>query len=122
MTLPAKPLSLQALLAKLRNRARHDDLPLDLMLLLYFYESFLARLAVSKYSDNLILKGGFNLYGRYQSAARPTRDVDLAGVKLASSVDEVLKVIRTISELDLSDGVHFDLASLEGRSIIEGTN
>jgi hypothetical protein len=30
MTPPAKPLSLQALLAKLRNRARRDGLPIDL--------------------------------------------------------------------------------------------
>ena len=70
MTPLAKPPSLPSLLAKLRNRARQDSLPVDLMLLLYFYEGFLARLAVSAFKDKLILKGGFNLYGRYQHQAQ----------------------------------------------------
>jgi predicted nucleotidyltransferase component of viral defense system len=122
MTPPAKPPSLPSLLAKFRNRAWQDGLPIDLMLLLYFYEGFLARLAASEFKDKLILKGGFNLYGRYQAAARPTRDVDLAGVQLTSGLDEVLSVVRTISKIDVADGILFDLTTLEGSSIMEGTN
>jgi predicted nucleotidyltransferase component of viral defense system len=111
--------NLKSLLAKLRNEARKRGLPANLMLLFYFQERFLARVAGSSYRDSLILKGGLNLYGRYGSAARPTRDVDLAGRNLSNTPEAVSEAIKVIAALELNDGVVFDTANLEAREIIE---
>ena len=116
------PTNLRSLLAKLRNEARKRGLPANLMLLFYFQERFLARVAASRYRDHFVLKGGLNLYGRYGNEARPTRDVDLAGQKLSNTIEAVSTAIRDIAEQDLEDGVSFDAADLKAKEIIEAAN
>lgn len=111
---------LNSLLAQLRNRARQTGLPADAMLLLYFIEGFLARLAVSTYRDRFVLKGGLNLYSRYQAAARPTRDIDLIGRQLSSDPDSIKAVVREVALIDLPDGIAFETDSLKASIIIEG--
>jgi predicted nucleotidyltransferase component of viral defense system len=113
------PANLKSLLAKLRNEGRKRGLPANLMLLFYFQERFLARVAVSQYRDSFILKGGLNLYGRYGSAARPTRDVDLAGRNLANTLEAVSNAVKEMTALELNDGVVFDTSNFQAREIIE---
>jgi hypothetical protein len=113
------PSNLKSLLAKLRNEGRKRGLPANLMLLFYFQERFLARVSLSSYRDSFILKGGLNMYGRYGSAAIPTRDVDLAGRNLANTVEAVSEAIKAMATLELNDGVVFDTANLQAREIIE---
>jgi predicted nucleotidyltransferase component of viral defense system len=113
------PSNLKSLLAKLRNIARREGLPPDAMLLLYMHEGFLARLAISPYRDNLILKGGLNLYSRYQTKARPTRDIDFAARAIANTPSTVEKVIRNIASQGLPDGLRFDVSSLKTQPILE---
>ena len=112
---------LNSLLAQLRNRARQTGLPADAMLLLYFIEGFLARLAASKHHDHFVLKGGLNLYSRYQAAARPTRDIDLIGRQLATDPESIKTVVREVALIELPDGIEFETESLKASSIIEGT-
>jgi predicted nucleotidyltransferase component of viral defense system len=112
---------LNSLLAQLRNRARQTGLPADAMLLLYFIEGFLARLAVSNHHDRFVLKGGLNLYSRYQAAARPTRDIDLVGRQLASDPEGIKAVVREVALIELPDGIEFETDSIKASSIIEGT-
>ena len=113
------PTNLKSLLAKLRNEARKRGLPANLMLLFYFQERFLARVAVSPYRDRFILKGGLNLYGRYGNAARPTRDVDLAGQNLSNTLEAVSAAVKEVASLELDDGVVFNTGNLQGGEIIE---
>jgi len=116
MTSPAK----KSLLAKLRNQSRKRGLPSQLMLLFYMQEGFLARVTKSRYRDSLILKGGLNLYSRYQSTARPTRDIDLAGQNISHTVEGVTQVIQEIAQSELADGIIFDTESLKAEEILEG--
>lgn len=46
---------------KLKNIAVKKNIEFNTLLRLYMYERFIERLAVSKYRDNFILKGGFYL-------------------------------------------------------------
>lgn len=94
-------------------------MPKELTLRLYFLERFLARLSNSPYRDRLVLKGGLNLYSRYQSSARPTRDIDLMGRGLPGSVEAVERAVREIAQVDAGDGVELDLQSLKARAILE---
>lgn len=47
--------------AKLTNIARAEKIDFDFLLLRYFQERFLYRLAISEFSDRFILKGGLLL-------------------------------------------------------------
>lgn len=46
---------------KLKNIAIKRNLDFNTLIRLYMYDRFIERLAVSKYRDNFILKGGFYL-------------------------------------------------------------
>lgn len=89
------------------------------MLLLYIQECFLARLSHSQYVDRLILKGGLSMYARYQAGARPTRDIDLAGLGIPNTPEAVSKAIGEISRIEVTDGLVFDTESLQAREILE---
>jgi hypothetical protein len=59
----------------LQNKARREKRPTDELLALYALEGFLGRLAASRHSENLVLKGGVLLAAF--DARRTTRDVVL---------------------------------------------
>ena len=46
---------------KLKNISIKRNIDFNTLLRLYMYDRFIERLAVSKYRDNFILKGGFYL-------------------------------------------------------------
>jgi hypothetical protein len=59
----------------LRKKARQDHRPVDELMQLYVLESFLVRLAGTRFAERFALKGGILLavFGE----RRPTRDIDL---------------------------------------------
>ena len=65
-----------SILAKLKNKAKNEGIPLQQLLNLFCQEEFIRRLSGSKYKKNLILKGGFLLYSISEFTARPTIDAD----------------------------------------------
>ena len=52
----------KSVLAKLRNKVQKSGMPFQLHLQLFCQEEFLRRLSLSKYADNLVLKGGLFIY------------------------------------------------------------
>lgn len=82
---------------------------------LYVLESMLARLAVSVYRDDFVLKGGVLLAAF--AVRRPTKDIDLQASGLANDADEVAARVREIAALELPDGVVFDLESIKASVI-----
>lgn len=93
----------------LRALAKSEGRNVAELLDLYLLEGFLARLAVSRHSPHLVLKGGALLaaYG----ARRPTRDVDLLATDLHVDTDTVLTTIQDIAAASRDDGLVFDIAS-----------
>jgi hypothetical protein len=91
----------------LRNKARGDRRPVDELFQLYVLEAFLARLAMSSYADQLVLKGGVLLAAFGER--RPTRDVDLQAEALDNDADTIRQVICDIAAQTLDDGVVFDI-------------
>ncbi|MQA07714.1 MAG: nucleotidyl transferase AbiEii/AbiGii toxin family protein [Pseudonocardiaceae bacterium] len=82
---------------------------------LYALEGFLARLTVSPFADQLVLKGGV-LMAAFD-ARRPTRDVDLQAQSMSNGVDEVLSVACAIAAIKLEDGLDFDTESAAADTI-----
>ncbi len=66
----------------LRKLARENHRPVDELLQLYVLEAFLARLASSRFTERLVLKGGVLLAAFDER--RPTRDIDLQAQALGN--------------------------------------
>lgn len=67
---------------------------------LFCQEEFLRRLALSKYADNLILKGGLFIYTLTNFESRATIDVDFLLRQLPNNVEKMEKIITEILAVD----------------------
>ncbi|MGN6088937.1 MAG: hypothetical protein ACTHNT_06585, partial [Actinomycetales bacterium] len=76
MTPPRRDTTEGRVYLDLSKQAKHEGRPFQELLTLYTLEGFLARLAVSRYVDRLVVKGGL-LLAAYD-LRRPTQDADLA--------------------------------------------
>jgi hypothetical protein len=99
----------------LQNLARRQGRPTDELHQMYALEGFLARLAISSYAGQLILKGGV-LLAAYE-ARRPTRDVDLQARRLPDQATEALSTARHIAALPVDDGLSFDTGNATAHAI-----
>ena len=109
MANPNRDTTAGATFLDLRALAKTEGRNVAELLDLYLLEGFLGRLAGSRHSPHLVLKGGALLaaYG----ARRPTRDVDLLATDLHVQTDTVLSLVRDITALPRDDGLVFDPAS-----------
>lgn len=64
------------MMALIRKRSKESGVSINTLLLLYFFEHFLERIAASKYRTDLILKGGFFLSSVLGIQTRTTMDMD----------------------------------------------
>lgn len=81
---------------KLKNIAVKRNLDFNTLLRLYMYDRFIERLAVSKYRDNFILKGGFYLSTLFGLESRSTKDIDTAIKDANFTKENVEKMIKSI--------------------------
>ena len=89
---------------KLKNIAVKRNLDFNTLLRLYMYDRFIERLAVSKYRDNFILKGGFYLSTLFGLESRFTKDIDTAIKDANFTKENVEKMIKSIIAIDINDG------------------
>lgn len=75
------------------------------------------RLALSRHSNAFVLKGGMLLPAYDQR--RATNDLDFAARGLSNSQSSVLERIREILEVEVLDGLAFDLDSIKLKTIRE---
>ena len=109
MTAPSRATLAGRAYLDLRTKARADGRPVDELLHLYVLEAFLARLAMSRFADQLVLKGGVLLAAFGER--RPTRDIDLQAQTLDNDAQIVRTVVCEIAGIGKDDGVLFDVAS-----------
>ena len=76
-----------SILAKLKNKAKSTGMPYQQCLQLFFQEEFLRRLSKSKYSENLILKGGIFIYTLTNFESRATVDIDFLLRHMSNKTD-----------------------------------
>jgi hypothetical protein len=70
----------------------------------------------SEYASDFVLKGATMFWNWTGEIHRPTRDIDFLGFG-APDKDRLLKVFRTISEIEVDDGIEFDPESLTAEDI-----
>ena len=78
----------------------------------FMFERLLERISVSKYQENFILKGGLLLSALFGINNRTTRDMDTTIKGLDVSKEQMVKVLNEILNIDLKDGVKFELVDV----------
>ena len=85
-----------SVLARLKNKAAKSGRSYQLCLQLFCQEEFLRRVEASKYSDNLVLKGGLFIYSITDFDSRVTVDVDFLLKKINIKTDNFKTILNTI--------------------------
>lgn len=78
------------------------------------YDRFIERLAVSKYRDNFILKGGFYLSTLFELESRSNKDIDTAIKDANFTKENVEKMIKSIIAIDINDGALISFIEIVG--------
>lgn len=104
---------------RLLNIAKQLQIDFNRLLLLYFQERFLHRLAQSPYKNSFVLKGGALLYSAHQMKARPTKDIDFLAKNLKNQPELLAQIIEEIITAPVNDGVYFDPASIVFETIAQ---
>ena len=80
---------------------------------LFYFERILERISISNYKDQKILKGGLLLTSIIGDDERTTKDMDatLKGIPLTKN--DVEKVFNEILNIDIDDGVSFQIISIK---------
>jgi len=105
--------------AKLMNMARAEKIDFDFLLLRYFQERFLYRLAISEFSDRFVLKGGLLLIYLKMPKSRPTKDIDFLAQGVKNEPPELVHIFKSITEVPCDDGVKFITSSITSERIKE---
>ena len=105
--------SIQSVKDKLRNISREKNIDFNSVMRFYMYDRFVERLSKSKYKDNFILKGGFYLSKLFGLDNRSTMDIDTAIRKTNLSLENVIKMITEIINIDVDDTVKFEIEKTE---------
>lgn len=95
------------------NLCEKTGVPFNSIMVYYFLESILKRLAKSSYNENIIFKGGFLLSNVVGVVSRSTVDIDFLVKDIQLSEKKVLALIDESLIIDLKDGVSYDIQSVE---------
>ena len=78
----------------------------------FMFERILERIAVSKYQDNFILKGGLLLSAMFGAENRTTKDMDTTIIGIDISKNKMVKILNEILSINLNDGVKFEIVDI----------
>ena len=73
-------------LARLKKQAKETGINYQTCLQLFVQEEFLRKLEMSRYAENLVLKGGMFLYTISNYEGRPTMDIDFMLRRMSNDV------------------------------------
>ena len=90
------------------------------ILIRYFHERLIYRLAQSRYKSSFYLKGGSLLFALDPIIARPTLDVDFLGINFPSKPELLHSMFAEIcSQGCPEDGIVFDIGSIHVENIMK---
>lgn len=103
-----------SVIAKLKNKAQSSEMSFQIHLRLFCQEEFLRRLSLSKYADNLVLKGGLLLFVLTGFESRATIDVDFLLRQIPCTVENARKIVSEIISTPSGNGfISFEMSSFE---------
>lgn len=103
-----------SLQARIKTIVAQKNVPSNVILQEFFFESFLKRLAKSKYSSNYILKGGCLLSNNLGIDYRSTMDIDFLVTKMSLEKDLIEVTIKEVCLINVDDFVKLHFISIDG--------
>ena len=97
---------------KIRNIAKKKNVDFNTVFRLYMYDRFIERLAISKYKDNFIIKGGFYLSVLFGVENRATMDIDAAITNASFDEGNIKNMLEEIVSIDINDNAILKLTSI----------
>lgn len=94
---------------RIKSVAKQNNADARTLMRIYMMERFLERLAQSEYRDNFIIKGGILVTAMIGVVHRSTMDIDTSMKNLNLSAEDALRVVNRVKDIDLDDGVSFDV-------------
>ena len=94
---------------RIKSVAKQNNADARTLMRIYMMERFLERLAQSEYRDNFIIKGGILVTAMIGVAHRSTMDIDTSMKNLNLSAEDAVRVVNQVKDIDLDDGVSFDV-------------
>lgn len=85
-----------SVLTRLKNQAKEERIPFQLVLQLFAQEEFLRKLPRSEYADHFVLKGGMFIYTLTEFQSRPTKDIDFLLRDLHGSMENIEQTMKNI--------------------------
>ena len=94
---------------RIKSVAKQNNADARTLMRIYMMERFLERLAQSEYRDNFIIKGGILVTAMIGVAHCSTMDIDTSMKNLNLSAEDALRVVNQVKDIDLDDGVSFEV-------------
>lgn len=94
---------------RIKSVAKQNNADARILMRIYMMERFLERLTQSEYRDNFIIKGGILVTAMIGVAHRSTMDIDTSMKNLNLSAEDALRVVNQVKDIDLDDGVSFEV-------------
>lgn len=102
-----------SLKAKAKNVAQKYNLDSRYIIQYVMFESLIRRISISKYKENIIIKGGFLLSSIFGFNQRSTMDMDATLKGMNLNEENVLNIIKDIIAIDINDGVRYEIFSIK---------
>lgn len=99
--------------ALVRNKSHGDNAKAMTLIRNFVMERFLERMSLSKYSGNLILKGGLLIASMVGLDNRATMDIDTTIRNYNLSAEDAGKMMEDIIAVPLDDGTRFAIKRVE---------
>jgi predicted nucleotidyltransferase component of viral defense system len=97
---------------RIKNKSKQTDVHANTLLQNYMMERFLERVSLSKYRENIILKGGFLIASMVGVDKRSTMDLDTTVKNLPFNREEIERIMLQIITIDADDGVTFEIQDI----------
>lgn len=97
---------------KVRNLSKGDNDIAKALIRTFMMERFLESVSLSKYRENLILKGGMLVASIVGTNLRATMDIDTTVKALPLNKTEAEKIVDEIAAVPVEDGVTFQIKSI----------
>lgn len=80
---------------------------------MFFFERILERISISRYKDNIILKGGLLLSSIIGEDMRTTKDMDATLKSVLLDRSNILNIMNEILAIPLNDSVKFEIVDIK---------
>ena len=97
---------------RIKSVAKQNNADARTLMRIYMMERFLERLTQSEYRDNFTIKGGILVTAMIGVAHRSTMDIDTSMNNLNLSAEDALRVVNQVKDIDLDDGVSFEVKDI----------